>query len=773
MAAEEAIFDQQMLKLRGVDSGVAELFRRAPRFLAGESSVTLKVNGEARGKIQARFDEEGQLCVDADFIKQARLVTPPGFSNDGRCFDLKTAWPQTDLSLDPGSGSVSLVVPQQAIETSDAAGGNWQHGGVAGLLNYEAQYIDTLGSAAGLNYMQVATEAGFNVSDWIVRSRQTFSRLNGEDTLLHQNAWAQRSFTGSKKVLQAGQVSLSNSLFGTGQVLGFQLFPEAALAGDSGGPGLVEGIADSQSVVEIRQSGAQVYRTTVPAGPFRLQGFPLLNTRSDLNVTVTGSDGGQRQFIVPAASLLLNNRVAPGLSFGAGKLEQQGSSKAPLVATLASGWSLGSSATLNAGLLGSSLYSAAGIGLDSQPFQSTLLSLQTTLARDASYGNAGASALATLAYQVTERVSLSTNASQQTRGYRELSDSLQDEPEDTSHGTRNQFGAGIGWNLQTLGSLSLSVARSVSFDGSKIDYVRGSWNKQVGNASLGGGIEQDTGTRDTQGETRLYLNLSLPLGTGRSVNSYYNSSGSSSRAGLRINDRSGRDGGWSLSGDRDLQSNRTSTALYTDRVTSLSQLSGGLNHSSGGSTSWSARASGGVVAHAGGLTMSPQRVSDTFGIAKVGNEAGVRLDTPAGPSWTGRNGYAVLPSLNGFRRSTILIDTRSLDKNIDIQNAFQETDAARGSVNYVNFEVIRTRRVLADIQDAQGKPLPRGASVFDAADNFVTVVDDKGSVFIPDAGVGNRFDVQASGEALCSFTLSLPEKTGENSLYETASAQCR
>ncbi|AZE56896.1 putative outer membrane usher protein YhcD [Pseudomonas synxantha] len=229
-----------------------------------------------------RFDDNGQLCADNSFQKHAGLLSPPGFSEDIACFDLKTAWPQTELNLDPETGRVDLVLPFQAVARPGAESGNWNHGGVAGLFNYEAQYMDSAGTTSGVNFMQLGSEAGININDWIIRSRHTFSRFNGVDTVQHQGAYAQRSFIGSKQVLQAGQIQLSNSMFGTGQVLGFQMFPEVALQGSRGGPGLVEGTADSQSVVEIRQSGVLVHSTTVPAGPFRLQGFSLLNTRSDL-----------------------------------------------------------------------------------------------------------------------------------------------------------------------------------------------------------------------------------------------------------------------------------------------------------------------------------------------------------------------------------------------------------------------------------------------------------------------------------------------------------
>lgn len=767
-------FDTQMIQSQGVDPKVAQQFRHAPRFMSGESVVKLTVNGNARGKVTARFDADGNLCADKEFQKNAGLISPPGFKEDAACFDLKTAWPQTELILEPGEQRIDLVVPPQAVAAPGTDSGNWNHGGFAGLLNYETQYMDSAGRTAGVNFMQLGTEAGFNLSDWIVRSRQTFSRFNGEDQLRHQNAYAQRSFTGIKKVLQAGQVSLSNSMFGTGQVLGFQMFPEMALQSNRSGAGFVEGIADSQSVVEVRQSGVLVYSTTVPAGPFSLEGFSLLNTRTDLAVTVTGSSGEKREFIVPASTLLLKgSSLAPGLSFGAGKIDQQSSSEAPLVGTVANGWRWGPRTTFNAGLLGSSPYRAGAFGLDSQLFDDTLLSLQTTVAEDNNHDSRGLSVNALLNHSLTERIAVNVNASQQTSGYRELSDALQDDDQDVVGRNRNQIGGGISWSEKTLGAWSLSVAHSTTFDGDSTNYLRGGWSKQIDRVYLGASLEHSSGTRTTDAENRAFLTVNVSFGNGRSISSFLNSASQGSRAGVRYNDRSSQDRGWSLSSERDFRSQSTSATGSVDMVTPVSQLSGSVSRYTDNYTVWSARASGAAVLHDKGVTLSPYRVGDTFGIAKVGDEGGVRLETPAGPTWTDSRGYAVLPSLSGYKKSAIQVDTRSLGRNVDINNAWQETEAARGSVNYVNFDVVRNRRVLVEVRDVKGEPLPHGASVFDSTGNFVTVVGDNGQLFLPDAANGMKLDVQVSGQTLCSLLLTLPEKAEQNGLYETASAQCR
>lgn len=767
------VFDAGVLSGRGIDPGVAALFRDAPRFMPGESTVLLTVNGNARGRGKVRFDEAGTLCADHAFQRQAGLAPLPDDAGSVACFDLRRAWPQAEVRPEPGEGKVYLVVPSEALSAQASDGNNWQHGGVAGMLNYEAQYLKSSGGAGGLDFGQLGTEAGFNAGDWIVRSRQTFTRLRSEGRIDHQAVYAQRSFVGIEKVLQAGQVSLSNSLFGTGQVLGFQMFPESALAYDQGGAGWVEGGAQTQSVVEVRQSGVLIYSTVVPAGPFRLQGFSLLNTHTDLEVSLTGSDAQMRQFVAPAATLLARAPViSPGLSFGVGRLQQQ-HGKSPLVGTVASGWQLNEHTSLNAGVLGSALYRAAAVNLETRWFDPSRLSLQSTLAQDVGHGSAGILLSAMLSHSMSDRLSVYVNARQQTSGYRELSDALQRPAMDNLDRlsrSRLQWGSGINWSTYALGSLSFSWARSTTFAGNHADYLRCGWTRQFGPAYLGVSLERNTGGANGQADNRLYVSFSMPLGERRDIGSYLNRAKRRTRAGIRYSDRTRPDRGWGLSVDRDMRNRYTSASANANVMTSVSQLGADLSHDSGNFTSWSARASGAAVLHESGVTLSPYRVSDTFGIAQVGTESDVRLDTPAGPVWTDGRGYAVLPTLNGYRRSGIQVDTSSLAKHVDIGNAWQEAEMARGAVGRVDFEVVRTRRVLVAAAMADGARLPHGASVFDDAGKLVTVVAGDGEVFVPDASPGMTLEVQSSGKTICKMQLELTQTTG---LYESASAVCR
>ncbi|MGP3121105.1 fimbria/pilus outer membrane usher protein [Serratia nevei] len=770
---DQLTFDPGALEAAGITPSVAENFRHAPRFMSGENVVSLVVNGSNRGKINVKFDNAGLPCINHAFITHAGISIPASVKEDTDCFDLVKIWPQTEIKLDPNEGKISLIAPPGVL--SKVQSDNWQHGGIAGVLNYDVQYMNSFGEIGNLNYAQAGTEIGLNAADWILRSRQIFTSFNGKNQLTHQAAYAQRTFIGINKVLQAGQVNLSNSLFGTGQVLGFQLFPEMALSSPRGGAGLVEGVAETTSVVEVRQSGVLVYSTTVPAGPFKLQGFSLLNTRTELKVKVISSNGMIQEFIIPAAVLQFRApQLSSGLTLGAGRLEQV-NGKSPLLATLATGWQLTPFTSINSGVLTSAKYKAGSVSSDIQVFQPTHLTFQSTIAKDAEHNNTGLLMSAILNHDISERISLNVNGSRQTRGYRELSDALQIASSNNSNGherVQYQWGSGISWSVEAFGNLSLSWARSNTFAGSNTDYIRGGWSRQFGRASLGVSIEHNTGMLQARNDDRLYVSLSLPLGEGRDIGTYQNVSRGYNRAGIRYSNRTSQDRGWSISSDHNLSDKRATAGASVDFVTPVSQLSGSISHDNSHYTSWSAHASGAAVVHNNSVILSPYRVADTFGIAKVGEQPGVLLETPAGPVWTNNKGLAVLPTLNKYYNSGIQIDTRTLAKNVDVSNAWQETNMARGAVGRVDFEVIQTRRVLITATLENGDNVPYGYSVFDQSGNLISVVGNEGTIFVTNATPTMILDVLGPNKKPCRIRLSIPEKIESDVLYENFSTVC-
>jgi outer membrane usher protein FimD/PapC len=126
---------------------------------------------------------------------------------------------------------------------------------------------------------------------------------NGRARTEHLYAYAQRDIAALQSTFQVGQLSSNNPLFGGIQLSGVQFSPDGQSRAPAGSNNaVVEGLAQSQSRIEVRQSGVLIHSTLVPEGPFRLTGLPLLNGTSDLEVSVIDVRGAKRSFVVPAAS---------------------------------------------------------------------------------------------------------------------------------------------------------------------------------------------------------------------------------------------------------------------------------------------------------------------------------------------------------------------------------------------------------------------------------------------------------------------------------------
>lgn len=74
-------------------------------------------------------------------------------------------------------------------------------------------------------------------------------------------------------------------------------------------------MANSTARIEVRQNGALILSTVVPAGPTLLADLPLLSASTDLDVTVIEADGSRRTFSIPSASFGGGTQgAAPGYS---------------------------------------------------------------------------------------------------------------------------------------------------------------------------------------------------------------------------------------------------------------------------------------------------------------------------------------------------------------------------------------------------------------------------------------------------------------------------
>ncbi|WP_178380709.1 fimbria/pilus outer membrane usher protein [Pseudomonas fluorescens] len=763
-------FDAQTLQQRGIDPQLASLLLAAPRYAAGQHTVNLRVNGQRRGRLAVNFDQQGYLCFDRALLDAANLVPP---NDTTGCQDFLAQYPQTLVEPDPATLTVSLVVPTDALRPVQQDISGYETGGFAGLLNYDLSgFYNRFGDDAS-RFGSANTEVGFNAGDWIVRSRQVQTWQDGLSRSTHLQAYAQRTFASHQAVLQAGQINLYNPVLSGAQITGVQVLTEHALQ-EQGQGALIQGIANSPAQVEVRQNNALIHSTVVPAGPFTLTDVRRLNTRSDVEVTVKESVGGERRFTVPAAMLGLG-LPAPGYSVAAGRVRNVGDAKGEDPWVVSGGWTgaLHPQLTLGTGALAASEYRSVGASLGWLPWVDSQIQLSTQLSNSQAREKvSGVQTDLSWSQRLGEQWSISAANSWRSIGYRELEESTyarDDNNRDSRY--RDQQSLNLGWSHPQLGAFSAGVSRSANFAGDSSSRGLASWGTSIGAVSLSASAEWQMGGSQQQ-DNAVYLNISVPLGESRRLRSWVRNSGGENRTGLGITEQIDDQFSYRVSAEHDSSDQQVETTLGVSALPRYSQLDVSYSRSDAERSSYQGGARGGVVLHGDGVTFSPYPVRDTFALVSVGDMSGIKLSTPSGPVWTDWQGQAVVPQVAAYGRSPVQVQTRSLPRNADIHNGLAMISAGRGAVDRVEFGVGLTRRLLLTVSTDQGAPLPAGASVSSAEGEFITLVQEGSQVFLPNVLGQSTLWITTPQGSRCQLRYSLPEKADPSVYFETAPARC-
>lgn len=787
-------FDADLLRAHGLDPALAAYFSQAPRFTPGVQRVALTVNGEQRGSVAARFDDNGKLCFDQALVERAGLVVPatlkhsgsqsPDASSQGVCYDYRAAYPRTVVELDPGANAVHLIVPAEALEAgAPTTVDHYASGGVGGIFNYNLMSMSSAGDGSNSRYLFGDGEIGLNVGDWIVRSRNSYSQQGGASQISNLYTYAQKTFVGTGSMLQFGQINVSGSLFPVPAIIGAQYFPDTALIPAPAGPSF-QGVADHPGRIEVRQLGALIYSTVVPAGPYTLSNLPLTSASADLEITVIEADGGAtRRYTVPAASLMAGQRAPLGLSIAAGRVYGI-AGLSPMVATASKGWNIGSRFRLAGGVLLSPSYQALAASTDATISSRVFANLTATVSNAQSEHVEGVSVSASVSAALTDSLSGSLSATQQTRSYRTLSDISAGVFENgASPRSRSQYTASVNWTNAWLGGFALSYAYGSSYGGPTTQYAALSWNRMFGRVTASVNVQKDLGSSTygcgssacdgsrRQGGFTFYATLTIPLGRAN-VQTFSSNAGGQTRFGTSVSQTVNDYLSYNARAETNPRGNGPNVGAGVSVLPRYTQASISYAQSGSGNSSYMAQVQGGIAATREGVTFSPYTIGDTFGVVSAGRLSGVRISTPQGAVWTDLWGRAVLPVLPAYERSRVEVLTNSLPRNADLNNGIEFVDAGRGSVNFVDFGIVKTRRVLLHVTTPDGKPLPPALPVLDQKNQYVTTSVGDGVVFLSNA---SATDLQVSlGEGhVCRLHYQLPTKSDPDRPFDAANAVCQ
>lgn len=798
-------FDTDTIKGRGLNLGVADYFAKGSRFAKGAQLVTVYVNGNSVGSVMATFDDQGRLRLTSSFINDSRLKnpTPDNKKNDHDLVhsNFVKKYPASQIKLRPNKSEVWLIVPTDAVQESSELMSAYVSGGTAAIVNYNFISSDSQYANTNSSFKMLDTEVGFNLGDWLVRSRQNYIKQDDLSRSQHLYTYGQRTFSEKKATLQVGQINISNSIFSGDSILGFQVIPESALLQNSRSNAVVvEGVANSTARIEIRQSNALIQSVMVPAGPFLIKNLPLINYSSNLDVSVIESNGVRSSFIVPSSSFGGGTMgAAPGYSFAIGRYrelngERTENGRYPTLATGTKTWSFNRATSISSGGMVAEGYQAIGWAADRSLTSDLSINVRQIISNFATDEVSGAQTSINLNAKVFDTVSFDIGATHQNVGYRELADTtylddqnLQRDDFDgggyaerfyeysSRYKTRynNQYTSSIGWTDDFLGNFRVSHSYSQRFDNKKSQRIMGFWSKKINIATVSLTLEKSTGDLGVfdAGDT-AYFSVSVPLGQESSLRSYINHDRRGNTVGSSYDQKVNDSFNYRVQAERNDVERESDLSISTNMLSRYTQTTLGLQRNGTESKSYNGGLIGAIVAHNEGITFSPYQVDDTLSILSVGKEKGVKLITPQGAVWTDRSGYAIAPSLRPYNNNRIEIEAKSLSRNVDISNGYKEINVGRGSVSRVEFDVVKTRRVLIAVSDLSGKHLLKGTGIYDNNGNYLTTVVDKGQVFLNNLQAGDVLNAMSDDKKLCKLKFNLPTIPVENGYFESIDAVC-
>ena len=753
--------------------------------------------------------ERLQPCLNRDALKLfgVRVDAFPAITDEAAeaCINLAQAIPQASAIFRFNQQRLDLSIPQIAINKQArdyVSPEKWDNGIPALIANYSfsgANDRARSSSSSNSDTYYLNLRSGLNLGAWRLRNYSTWNRdaegLQHWDSI---NTFLQRDIISLKSQLTFGDSATSSDVFDSVPFRGGQLASDDDMLPDSlkGYSPVVQGIAKSNAQVTIRQNGYVIYQSYVAPGAFEIKDLYPTAGSGDLNVTIKETDGSERNFVVPFASvpvLQREGRFKYSITSGQYRSSKSDVDSPPFTQAIGI-YGLPWGATLYGGFQGASKYQSISVGLGQNMGPLGALSADVTQAwakpQDAGK-DSGQSWRLRYGKSFVETGTNFSLASYRysTRGFYTLQEAMETYTHDPNYFQSHKKNRAELTLSQTLwenaGSLSLSIISEEYWnDNQRNQSANIGYNNNWEGISYGVNYTYSKNGYDSSGnhindtDHIVSVNVSIPLSRWL-PNSYASYNVSSSRRGNTSHNAS-------LSGTM-LENNNLSYNInqgYTSQgqgangMASLdySGSQGEINIGYGYDRDQQRinyGIQGGLLIHENGLTLS-QPLGDTVALVKAPGAKNVRVLNQTGIE-TDWRGYAVVPYLSVYHRNIVSLDTTTLADNVDMTLSSQTVIPTRGAVGRAEFRADIGQRALLTLLMRDNQPVPFGATVTNMVNttNSASFVGDGGEVYMSGLADTGKLNVKWGNEASqsCQVNYKLNNKE-ENTGIAMINGQC-
>ena len=792
-------------------------FSRGNPVLPGDYVVDLEINSKWVGRASIRFIAQPNSdialpCIDRELIGRIGLdlkkLSPAAKdelrkAQTGGCVDLPAMIADASVTFDLSQLRLEIKVPQAAILRKPRGYVSpelWDTGVPSATLGYTLNAYRSANSYVTTTVGHLDLAAGVNFGTWHLRQRSSLEVTTGQPTTFQNIAtYLSHDIPAIRSDLTVGDSFTDGAVFDSFGFRGVSLASDDQMLPDSQldyAP-LVHGIAQTNARVVITQNGNTLLETTVSPGAFAIDDLYATGYGGDLHVTVYEADGTQNTFTVPYASLV--QLLRPGIwrySVTAGQVQQPSvtATERFTQATLQRGFN--NYLTGYTGAVGAEHYTAGLLGIAINT-QLGALAADVTGARASitdTYSSSGESlrlSYSKLIRDTQTNIALSTYR-YSSSGYYSFADAQTARQDadasatpDTFERARSQWQVNINQTLpRHAGNFYLTASlRDYWNSGGTTTQFQGGYTNRA--RILGTGLSysisvaRQTNAQTGKPDNRVQVNFSVPLG--HSVHSPMVSTNLSQDTTGGVRTQTGQE---SISGTLGANSQLSYSASASQSSTDDSYSGSGQYRGTYASVSASASkgtgyqqesvgATGGVVVHAGGITLANQ-ITDTMGIVEADGAAGARVTNSIGTT-INRSGYAVLPFLMPYRLNTINIDPDdAVSTDVEFKSTSETIAPRLNSVVMIRFQTVSGRAILITAHLEDGSEVPFGSSVYDAQGGEVGLTGQDGGIYL--RGIAETGTLTARwGDApdqKCSFEYRLPAKQQGDGPFVRINARC-
>ncbi len=817
MAAEPAPVEFNSSFLQGGAKVDVSRFSRGNPVLPGDYAVDLQINGKWVGRSSVRFiaqpdSDIAQPCVDHALVGQIGLdfekLSPTAHDELHRaqstgCMDLKAMVPGATVSFDLSQLRLDIEVPQAVMLRKPhgyVSPELWDSGVPSATLGYTLNAYRSASSYVATTVGHLDFAAGINFESWHLRQRSSLEVTSGQPTAFQNIAtYLSHDIPAIRSDLTLGDSFTDGAVFDSFGFRGVSLASDDQMLPDSQleyAP-VVHGIAQTNARVVITQNGNTILETTVSPGAFEINDLYATGYGGDLRVTVYEADGSQNTFTVPYASLV--QLLRPGVwryAATAGQVQQPTATETERFtqATLQHGFN--NYLTGYTGVVGAQHYAAGLMGVAINT-EIGALAADLTEGRASitnTYSSRGRSlrlSYSKLIRDTQTNIALSAYRYSSSGYYSFADEQTARQAADagvapgTADHARSQWQLNLNqtlprrWgNFYLTGSMRdywHSRGMTTQFQAGYTNRIRFAGTGLSYTASVARQNNSETGKPDN----RVQVSFSVPLGRSAhapmaSIRFSQDTTGEArTRSGQEsISGTVGTNSQLSYSASASQSSEEDAYSVSSQYRGKYASISGSFSKGTGYSQE-SLGATGGVVAHPGGLTLANQ-ITDTIGIVEALGAEGARVTNNTGTT-INRSGYAVLPFLMPYRLNSINIDPGdAVSADVEFKSTSESIAPRLNSVVMIRFQTVSGRAILITTRLADGSVVPFGSSVYDAQGGEVGLTGQDGGIYL--RGIAETGTLTArwgdAADQQCSFGYHLPPKQKGDAPLVRLDARC-